>query len=205
MKMPFLSPPRLKEICKLFLVKKGIARIGLPSTLAEEVEEIEGRIKSIFTGTFHRHEYFSVITMTVAWTQGQWEITMKNQETLVIKSGVENTLGKPGGELFLLPGRTVSIFDFKFDLKRNELSFDGMCSSSKEPLGRPLEIRLYFFENIVEMCTQVRPASEVNCGSYKIRTKTFFKDNIFHEVFAHIDSDISDSDSDSSVDFLEKV
>merc|ERR1711964_482689 len=99
----------------------------LPSTLAEEVEELEGRIKSIFTGTFHRFdEHFSATTMTIAWTQGQWEVNVnKNQGTLVIKSGVENNLDKLGGQLFLLPGRTVSIFDFKFDLKSKELQFHG--------------------------------------------------------------------------------
>ena len=92
--MDFLSVPvpSLKEICKRFVIKKGISRIDLPTTLAEEVEEMEGRMKSIFTGTFHRHTDFSVTnTLTIAWTQGQWELTIKKahglvvaQETLVI-------------------------------------------------------------------------------------------------------------------------
>ena len=180
MKMPFLSPPSLKEICKSFLVKKGIARIDLPSTLAEEVEELEGRIKSIFTGTFHRLENSSVITMTVAWTQGQWEITMKNQETLVIKSGVENTLGKPGGELFLLPGRAVSIFDFKLDLTSNLLSFEGMCSSIENPHGRLLKIVVYFSESYLEMCTQVMASEGIK---REVEGEIFWKDIIFTEVY----------------------
>ena len=93
----------------MFVIKKGISRIDLPTTLAEEVEEMEGRMRSIFKGTFHSHPIFPVTTtLTIAWTQGQWELTMKNQETLVIKSGEENLLGKLGGEFFMLPGRTVT-------------------------------------------------------------------------------------------------
>merc|ERR1712179_158394 len=90
------------------------------------------------------------------------------QKTLVIKSGVENALGKPGGELFLLPGRTVSIFDFKLDLTRNELSFEGMCSSIKNPHGRLLKIVVYFSEYNLRMCTRVR-ASEEDGWSNKIK------------------------------------
>ena len=151
-KMDFLSVSSLKEICKKFVIKKGISRIDLPTTLAEEVEEMEGRMKSIFTGTFHRHTDFSVTnTLTIAWTQGQWELTIKKahglvvaQETLVIKSGEENLLGKLGGEFFMLPGRTVTIFDFRLDFGTKRLIFNGMCSSSKDPHGSSLNIYLGF-------------------------------------------------------------
>ena len=112
--------------------------------MAEEVEEMEGRMKSIFTGTFHRHSDFSETTLTIAWTQGQWELTMKNQETLVIKSGEENLLGKLGGEFFMLPGRTVTIFDFRLNFVTKLLRFNGMCSSSKDPHGSSLTIILGF-------------------------------------------------------------
>merc|ERR1719206_293290 len=121
---------------------------------------MEGRMKSIFTGTFHIQKDFSVTTLTIAWTQGQWEFTMKNQKigggvwvivkTLVIKSGVENSLGKLGGELFMLPGRKVSIFDFRLDFGTKRLKFNGMCSTSKDPRGRSLNIVLNF-ENIRKM------------------------------------------------------
>ena len=123
----FFSVPSLKEACKLFVIKMGTTRIDLPTTLAEEVDEMEGRIKSIFTGTFHIQKDFSVTTLTIAWTQGQWELTMKNQETLVIRSGEENLLGKLGGEFFMLPGRTVTIFDFKLNFVSKMLRFNGMC------------------------------------------------------------------------------
>ena len=155
--MDFLSVhvPSLKEICKRFVIKKGISRIDLPTTLAEEVEEMEGRMKSIFTGTFHRHTDFSVTnTLTIAWTQGhgQWELTIKKahtglvvaQENLVIKSGEENLLGKLGGEFFMLPGRTVTIFDFRLNFGTKTLRFNGMCSSSKDPHGSSLNIYLGF-------------------------------------------------------------
>ena len=145
--MDFLSVvPSLKEVCKMFVIKKGISRprIDLPTTLAEEVEEMEGRMRSIFTGTFHRHTDFSGTTLTIAWTQGQWELTINNKETLIIKSGVENSLGQLGGGLFLLPGRTVFIFDFGLDFGTKTLRFNGMCSSKKDPRGRSLNIVLNF-------------------------------------------------------------
>merc|ERR1719420_2365955 len=152
--MDLYSVSSLKEICKMFVLKNGITRIDLPTTLAEEVEEMEGRINSIFTGTFHRHKDFSVIPLTIAWAQGQWELTMKNQETLVIKPGVENSLGKLGGELFLLPGRKVSIFDFRIDVGSKTLRFHGMCSSSRDPRGRSLNSVLRF-EKIHKMAMVV--------------------------------------------------
>ena len=195
MKMPFLSPPSLKEICKLFLVKKGIARIDLPSTLAEEVEELEGRIKSIFTGTFHGPEHFSVITMSIAWTQGQWEFTMKNQETLVIKSGVKNSLGKLGGKIFLLPGRTVTIYDFSFDLGRKTLSFDGMYSSIEDPRERLIKITLGCEnENQMRMKMFCRVSNEGSWYQLGGRREIFIRDNLY-------DHETSDSDLEGLQNF----
>ena len=195
--MDLSSVSSLKEICKMFVVKKGITRIDLPSTLAEEVEEMEGGINSIFTGSFQRHKDFSVIPLTIAWARGQWEFTMKNQETLVIKPGVE--LGKLGGELFLLPGRKVSIFDFKLDLGTKTLRFHGMCSSSRDPRGRSLNIVLRFEKihkmSMVVLCrTSDLPGTVTN-----IMSQTFFRDDIDRDAeVSREDNSDSDSDSDSS-------
>ena len=71
-------------------------------------------------------------------------ILLGDQETLVVKSGVENSLGILGGHLFLLPSRTVSISDFTLDFVTKRLTFFGMCSSGTNPLGRPMKIVLKF-------------------------------------------------------------
>ena len=178
----------------MFVIKKGISRIDLPTTLAEEVEEMEGRMRSIFTGTLHRHTDFSGTTLTIAWTQGQWELTMKNQETLVIRSGEENLLGKLGGEFFMLPGRTVTIFDFRLNFGTKTLRFNGMCSSSKDPHGSSLNIYLGFQtfrkmegDTLYQILDRSGTVSEFN-------RQALFMDG------SRIDISDSDSDSVSSVD-----
>ena len=206
----FFSVPSLKEACKLFVIKKGTTRIDLPTTLAEELDEMEGRMKSIFTGTFHIQKDFSVTTLTIAWTQGQWEFTMKNQKigggvwvivkTLVIKSGVENSLGKLGGELFMLPGRKVSIFDFRLDVETKMLRFNGMCSSSEEPRGRSLNIVLGFEKRRkMEMNVLYRTSDRPKTKTIVFNAQTFFKDNLDRDPEVSSE-DINDSDSDSSFD-----
>jgi len=202
-KMPLFTVPSLKEICSLAVIKTGTVRINLPSTLADEVEELEGRIKSIFTGTFQRPtDIYTVVTLTIAWTQGQWELTLNNHETLVVKSGVENTLGKIGGQLFLLPGRSVTIFDYKLDLERKKLSFVGKCSSStKRMSGRSVEIVLNFEdypEMIVETYRECKDKCLL-CSEYKLNffnMKIFLKDSHydphFFNYFENGDTDSSD-------------
>ena len=197
----------LKEICKMFVIRKGITRIDLPTTLAEEVEEMEGRIKLIFTGTFHKHENFSVIPLTIAWAQGQWELTMKNQETVVIQSGVENSLSQLGGELFMLPVRTASIVDFRLDLGTKTLRFNGSCSSSKDPRGRSLTIVMHFGKvlEINVQCRSIDRPTTVTKNLFKILSREGSSDSDSD------DSDTSESDdgfddicytdSESSVDF----
>ena len=80
---------------------------------------------------------------------------MKNQETVVIQSGVENSLSQLGGELFMLPGRTASIVDFRLDLGTKTLRFNGSCSSSKDPRGRSLTIVMHFGK-VLEINVQCR-------------------------------------------------
>jgi len=185
--MPLFTFPSLKEICLLAVIKEGIERIDLPSTLADEVEELEENIKSIFTGTFQRPHNNTVVTLTIGWTQGQWELTLNNHKTLVVKFGVENTLGRIGGELFLLPGRrSVTIFDYKLDLERKKLSFVGKCASStKRVSGRCVEIVLHF-DNYPEMMVETYRECKVRCCqlcSYCYKMKIFLKDSHYDPQF----------------------
>ena len=128
---------------------------------------------------------------------------MKNQETLVIRSGEENSLGKVGGELFLLPGRAVSIFDFRLDFGTKRLKFNGMCSSRKDPRGRSLNIVLNF-ENIRKMLMGVLTRTLDRPGTIsKFRLQKFLRDTLDRDPDEEIsgeDISDSDSDSDSSID-----
>ena len=129
---------------------------------------------------------------------------MKNQETVGIRLGVENSLGQLGGEL---PGRTASIDDFRLDLGTKTLRFNGSCSSSKDPRGRSLTIVMHF-GRVLEINVQCRSIDRP-----KTVTKNLFQ-ILSREGSSDSDSDNTDTsesddgfddicytDSESSVDF----
>ena len=121
----------LKEICKLAVIKQGVSKTGLPETVAQEVDTMEGNLKSVFTGSFVYYVDISIGILSIVWENGEWQLSTLNQETLRIRAGVENSLGKQGGDIFLFPGRRVNISDFKIDFDGRQVIFYGTCSTNK--------------------------------------------------------------------------
>ena len=138
---------------KLAVLKLGISKTELPKTVSREVDMLEHKLKSDFTGSFpYYSEDYSSGTLEIVWARGEWQLSLLNQETLRIKDGVENRLGKLGGHLFLVPGRKVSISGFSIDWLKRKVIFGGKCSSSncKTSTWRSLSSHLCFhpFKNI---------------------------------------------------------
>ena len=74
----------LEELCKLEVVKHGLDRTDLPAVLAKELEQLEERIVSAFSGTYRNHEAWPWGTFKLAWRQGQWEFILQGLQTLVL-------------------------------------------------------------------------------------------------------------------------
>ena len=135
--------------------------------------------------------------MKIGWVNGEWLFTRQNQDTLRIRAGVENTLGKPGGDLFLFPGRKVTIHNFSFDLDRSKITFFGTCSTAKSSSGRRFKSTLVFWSlNSMRMRSWVF-MDEI--GHYKEKTKVFMKWDPKTGGLVVEDSG-SEFESDSSVD-----
>ena len=141
----------LKEICVLAVLKHGISKTRLPDTVAKEVERMERRVNSLFTGIF----FYPVggvdnamSTIKIAWENGEWQLTPLNRETLRIRAGVENRLGMEGGDVFCFPGRRVSILDYRIDLDGMYVSFYGTCSTVKQCSEREFKVMLMNFASI---------------------------------------------------------
>ena len=95
------------------VIELGISREQLPTTISKEIEIIEAKIKSVFTGKFDLIGS-GLGSLKIGWVDGMWHSTVLNQKT--INGGGSNCYGLPGGRLFLIPGRSVTIEDFKIDL-----------------------------------------------------------------------------------------
>jgi len=213
------NPKSLKEICKIAVIKGRSQRECLPKTLIKEVDELDDKIRSTFSGTFHRYEDWSFTTLTINWTNGQWELTLRNQRTLVVKSGMKNALGKLGCDIFSLRGRSVSITDFNIDFHSHDygcpkLCFVGTCSNDI-PGERAVKIELNFEERLESMAGSVVKMFMVTTKQYQYHPSlqnyqidrvvlTHFATNpsILYDEFEEFDSSGSESESDfdSSLD-----
>jgi len=210
--MKVYKPKSLKEICKLAVILGRSQRECLPKTLIKEVDELDDKIRSTFSGTYHRYGDWSFTTLTINWTEGQWEFTLYNQGTLVVKAGMRNILGKLGGDIFRLEGRSVSIDDFNIDVHSPKLCFVGTCSSNKIPDGRPLKIELIFEDSAESLAVrmymvtlkQYQDQPSLQCNRKKRVAVTYFATDpsihIHYDELGEFDSSESESDLDSSVD-----
>jgi hypothetical protein len=189
----------LKEMCKIEVIKLGISGSELPTTVAKEVEIMEENIKSAFTGIFSYSEYFSSSTLKIDWVGGEWQFTQLNQQTIKIKAGAENSLGNLGGDLFLFPGRKVSINDYRIDLEGRKVIFYGTFSSVKDVSGRQFKSTLLFSStsNLLMMESKV---SIKETGLDKEMARMFMKSSTVGSWVSIRDS-YDDSESDSSVDY----
>eukprot|EP00092_Neocalanus_flemingeri_P104384 GFUD01133699.1.p1 GENE.GFUD01133699.1~~GFUD01133699.1.p1 ORF type:complete len:193 (-),score=42.13 GFUD01133699.1:198-776(-) len=133
----------LKQICMSVVIELGMSRAQLPLTLKNEVEIMEERIMSEWTGIFSNSESRPV---KIDWSGGEW--TFSPQASRVnryrrnsgwstpqplppskIIAGSTNDLGFPGGRLFLLFGRKVWIDDYKISVRERKAIFFGTYSS----------------------------------------------------------------------------
>ena len=153
--MPYV-PKSLQESCMMVVIKHELSREFLPETIMNEVDQLESSITSAFTGKFYTYSKESVgikfscwsessnykqdnfivgSGLSVTWINGRKlklafkENALGQEETILIKAGVENKLGDLGRKHIMLPGREVSILDFEIDLTRRKLSLLGSCSS----------------------------------------------------------------------------
>jgi len=134
--MPYV-PKSLQESCMMVIIKYELSREYLPETIMNEVDQLESSITSAFTGRFYTYSKESVVGsgLSVTWINRRKlklvfkETALGQQETILIKAGVENKLGDLGRKHIMLPGREVSILDFEIDLTRRKLSLLGSCSS----------------------------------------------------------------------------
>ena len=193
-----LNMGSLRDLCKLAVLKLGISKTDLPKTVRREVEMMEHKLKSQFTGTFHyKSGDYSTSTLKIAWTRGEWQLTILNQETLRIRDGVEHQLGKLGGDLFLVPGRKVSISGYSIDWDRRKVIFRGKCSSSKTSTWRRFDSHLFFHsKDIGRLYMSSYVYAEEETG-HRLKSRGLFNPGCFNMIY---DSSDSESDSDSSVD-----
>ena len=144
------------------VIKQGLSKDCLPEKVKEEVEKFERSIMSAFTGKFYTYKRWGPrnglveVGLSVAWNRGRLEFAFiapefamsSNEELLQIKAGEEIKVGKVGSKLFLLPGKELTIFDYKIELKRKELSLQGSCLSIFDERALPLKIVLSFYRDI---------------------------------------------------------
>jgi hypothetical protein len=143
-----MAIPSLREMCMLEVIKHGVDRTDLPAALALEVEELEELIASTFNGRNYVFIHgWAVNTFSIAWRQGQWEFTLGDEEAMVVRPGMVYRLGRAGGDIFCLPGREVTITDFRIDLDDGVvvLNFFGTSSSNESENDRTLKIKISTF------------------------------------------------------------
>ena len=151
-KMSF-APMRLQEACMKVIIKHELSRDRLPEVIIEEVDKFERKILSAFNGRFYtnRRQLTTGIVLTVHLDYGSLELTFEKvkgerrrsrewkKESLLIKAGEKNKVGKLGTKQFMLPGgKEVFMYDFRIDIEKMEINLLGSCSSI------PLKINLCF-------------------------------------------------------------
>merc|ERR1711862_184329 len=109
----------------------------------------ERKILSFFNGKFWT--YTNYLSVNLNPDQGSLELIFEHQlsvckwekESLLIKAGEKNKLGKLSTKQFMLPGREVYIYDFRIDLEKLELNLLGSCSSIVKDCDiHPMKINL---------------------------------------------------------------
>ena len=120
------------------IIKHELSRNRLPEVVIEEVDQFESKILSAFNGRFFTNTDLNTVILSVNLDHGSLELNFEKceldpwkweKESLLIKAGEKNKLGKLGTKQFMLPGREVYIYDFRIDLDKLELNLLGSCFS----------------------------------------------------------------------------
>eukprot|EP00092_Neocalanus_flemingeri_P022390 GFUD01024283.1.p1 GENE.GFUD01024283.1~~GFUD01024283.1.p1 ORF type:complete len:174 (-),score=36.14 GFUD01024283.1:35-556(-) len=122
----------LKNMSMMAVLKLGIPRTELPKTVAIEVEKLESRIKSDWTGIFRRWDrdlWCDRDRVKIDWSGGEWRFQLYYDgfpvPAIKIKAGHAKDLGYLGCVMFLLPGNIVWIDDFKVVVEDRKFIFYG--------------------------------------------------------------------------------
>jgi len=216
------APKSLQEECMIILIKHDLARNLLPKSLKEQVDLYEREIISTFSGRFCGPYMFCSFTsrmeikgssISISWNRGRIKFTFESNESsqderevesLIIKAGVESSLGNlaidqfmlPGRlgrsnlayDPFMLPGRIGSIHDFRIDISGGLLSLHGYCSSTIDDCVFPLEILCCFF------ISDYAPLEIFTCTSDS-EGQPWHREFIFQEYLSDMSSE---ADSESS-------
>ena len=203
----------LMEICKMEVIKLGAPREELPKTILKEVEIMEEKMKTFFTGSFSNICNSSYSSLKIDLVDGEWHFTVCAQPTLKIRGGGSNFFGLPGGQLFLFPGRKVTIDDFKINLLEKEVIFHGTCSSSEDSTGRKFKSSLFFSPDSLLVITLSRIFEEQN-GKDKFSKMTLKNENremssefmpflVYQKIISQLQGELDQNQMDSSGDEAE--
>eukprot|EP00092_Neocalanus_flemingeri_P019411 GFUD01021025.1.p1 GENE.GFUD01021025.1~~GFUD01021025.1.p1 ORF type:complete len:200 (-),score=52.34 GFUD01021025.1:200-799(-) len=184
----------LKQISMSVVIKLGMSKAELPLTLKNEVEIMEERIKSEWTGIFSNSESGPV---KIDWSGGEWTFSPQKRrvyryrrhigwstpQTLPpckIKAGSTNDLGYPGGRLFLFPGRKIWIDDYKITVKERKAIFYGTHSSFMLGTGRQFTATLTLSsdqddDGVDHMMMVVVAQSEVDGEDDEVKVQDFVR------------------------------
>eukprot|EP00092_Neocalanus_flemingeri_P038005 GFUD01041373.1.p1 GENE.GFUD01041373.1~~GFUD01041373.1.p1 ORF type:complete len:169 (+),score=36.21 GFUD01041373.1:111-617(+) len=118
----------LKQMSMMAVLKLGIPRTELPKTVAKEVDMLEARIKSDWTGIFRSWNLWSD-HIKIDWSGGEWRFLFFHpgqvMQEIKIKAGHTKDLGFPGGIMFILPRKTIWIDDYKIVMEDRKFIFYG--------------------------------------------------------------------------------
>eukprot|EP00092_Neocalanus_flemingeri_P038003 GFUD01041371.1.p1 GENE.GFUD01041371.1~~GFUD01041371.1.p1 ORF type:complete len:175 (-),score=46.31 GFUD01041371.1:49-573(-) len=123
----------LEQMSMMAVLKLGIPMTELPKTVAKEVDMLEARIKSDWTGIFRSWNWgLWCDRVKIDWSGGEWRFQFYSDSgyggpgpAIKIKAGHSKDLGYPGGIMFLLPGKKVWIDDYKIVMEDRKVIFYG--------------------------------------------------------------------------------
>eukprot|EP00092_Neocalanus_flemingeri_P018306 GFUD01019813.1.p1 GENE.GFUD01019813.1~~GFUD01019813.1.p1 ORF type:complete len:173 (+),score=37.44 GFUD01019813.1:102-620(+) len=122
----------LKKMSMMAVLKLGIPRTALPKTVTKEVDMLEARIKSDWTGIFRSWDLWTD-NVKIDWSGEEWRFLFNTDygfpvqamQAIKIKAGHTNDLGYRGGVMFLLAGKKIWIDDFKIIMEDRKFIFYG--------------------------------------------------------------------------------
>eukprot|EP00092_Neocalanus_flemingeri_P006658 GFUD01007187.1.p1 GENE.GFUD01007187.1~~GFUD01007187.1.p1 ORF type:complete len:166 (-),score=15.75 GFUD01007187.1:84-557(-) len=140
----------LKTTTMMTVIKQGIPKSELPKTVAREVEKLEERIKSDWTGIF-RIWHLLGDHINIKWSGEEWRFQfywfrprpyMHETPDIKIRAGRTNDLGYAGGIMFLMPGKRVWINDYRVCADGRQVIFYGVYSSTTMATSRQFKATL---------------------------------------------------------------
>eukprot|EP00092_Neocalanus_flemingeri_P087618 GFUD01110604.1.p1 GENE.GFUD01110604.1~~GFUD01110604.1.p1 ORF type:complete len:170 (+),score=36.47 GFUD01110604.1:123-632(+) len=118
----------LKQMSMMAVLKLGIPRTALPKTVTKEVEMLEARIKSDWTGIFRSWDSWTD-NVKIDWSGEEWRFLFNTDYGFPVQAMQAikiNDLGyHRGGIMFHMAGKKVWIDDFKIIMEDRKFIFYG--------------------------------------------------------------------------------